>query len=467
MKLKNLLTISVLLVTLITASVSWSQVTVEYLGVGSALSISGDGSVIVGNSYPDYETFRWTRETGMQLLGRGTVAIFGSGAGGPDVSDDGRYVTGTIASLDSTYITVGRWNVDTGWEEMLPPLPPGGGMVDNAYGSAWGLSDDGSTVTGLFWLTEGGPFGAHGLAWTREGGPVDMGTTYGNSRINDANYDGSVLVGWDQRQDGVWQPAVWDNGTLTWLSETEAFCLANCVTPDGNLIGGSATNENGVRVATAWIRQGETWQENILGALPGTGSPFGNAVVTDVSDDGSLLVGFNAWDPGWSTGFIFTLEDGLVDVDNFLADNGVEFDPTLNIVSLTGVSGDGKHITGIATQVFPPYANYSFVIHLDTSSSVPVPVMTHSLEPSYPNPFNPQTTVPINLRQGDSVQLEVYDAAGRRVKTLHQGYLSAGRHEFVWSGRNGQDRPVSSGVYFSRLTDGQGNIATRRMVLVK
>ena len=63
--------------------------------------------------------------------------------------------------------------------------------------------------------------------------------------------------------------------------------------------------------------------------------------------------------------------------------------------------------------------------------------------------------------------LEIIDLAGRRVKSLHQGYLGAGRHEFIWSGKDSFGRQVSSGVYYSRLVGQDGRAETKPMVLVK
>jgi hypothetical protein len=37
---------------------------------------------------------------------------------------------------------------------------------------------------------------------------------------------------------------------------------------------------------------------------------------------------------------------------------------------------------------------------------------------------------------------------------LVDGYHAGGRHEIVWNGRDVQDRPVPTGVYFLRFTSG-------------
>jgi hypothetical protein len=68
-----------------------------------------------------------------------------------------------------------------------------------------------------------------------------------------------------------------------------------------------------------------------------------------------------------------------------------------------------------------------------------------------PNPFNPMTTVFLEIPRSGSVRVEIFDLAGRRVRTLANGFYEAGGHELVWRGRNDAGGDVSSGVYFVRL----------------
>jgi hypothetical protein len=88
------------------------------------------------------------------------------------------------------------------------------------------------------------------------------------------------------------------------------------------------------------------------------------------------------------------------------------------------------------------------------------------LHEAAPNPFNPSTTVAFSLAEGGPVKLAVYDIAGRLVKTLAAGSYGPGRHEFIWAGRDSQDRPVASGVYLYRF-ETAGHSEVRRMVLVE
>jgi len=78
-----------------------------------------------------------------------------------------------------------------------------------------------------------------------------------------------------------------------------------------------------------------------------------------------------------------------------------------------------------------------------------------------PNPFNPTTTVSFVLPTAGHVRVDVYDIAGRRVRTLVDGSREAGRHEVTLDGSG-----LASGIYMVRM-DSQGVSATKRITLLK
>lgn len=85
---------------------------------------------------------------------------------------------------------------------------------------------------------------------------------------------------------------------------------------------------------------------------------------------------------------------------------------------------------------------------------------------SYPNPFNPSTTLQFSLQQEGPVTLTVYDAMGREVKTLVNEVRAAGQYTEQWDATNGRGERVASGLYFSRLSSASG-VQTIKMVLIK
>jgi endonuclease I len=88
------------------------------------------------------------------------------------------------------------------------------------------------------------------------------------------------------------------------------------------------------------------------------------------------------------------------------------------------------------------------------------------LHQNVPNPFNPSTTISYELDTAARVDLQVFDLAGRLVRTLYAGDETAGPHEKAWQGRDQAGRTVAAGVYFYRLRAGR-EVETRRMVLAK
>jgi hypothetical protein len=447
-----------------------AEVTFEIIGVGGATDISADGSVVVGNTHGDYETFRWTIEDGMVPLGMATVPVLGVGAGTPDVSADGTRISATILGADSTYATQGLWTLGSGWQELIPPVLPDGGLMDQSYGSAWGLSDDGSTLTGLYWRPGATDGSAHATYWTEETGLVSLGSSNGASRGNDASNGGSVVVGWEENPDfGNWWPTVWVDGMKTTLSTADGFAEASTVNPEGTLIAGHAYDDVlFVASAAIWRWNGSVWEEEILGNLPPV-TPYSSlATCNDMTPDGSVIVGYNMpSSPGDATGFIWTEETGMIDVEDFLEDNGINVPYTFNIQTLTGVSDDGMTMVGIGMDTTPPWYTRWFIIRTGTtgvtatdvpSASAGVRVMT--------NPTTGPTTLMFNLSESAHVGLDVYDIQGRLVRQLLGRSIQSGHHEVAWDGQDASGVQVSPGIYFCRYTVGTHQ-ETAKIIVVR
>lgn len=92
---------------------------------------------------------------------------------------------------------------------------------------------------------------------------------------------------------------------------------------------------------------------------------------------------------------------------------------------------------------------------------VPVRPRALALEPAFPNPFNPSTTLAFTLPRSAEARLAVYDLGGRLRAVLQDGPLPAGRHE-----RSLDGAAFASGLYVVRL-DAGGETASQRVLLVK
>jgi hypothetical protein len=89
-----------------------------------------------------------------------------------------------------------------------------------------------------------------------------------------------------------------------------------------------------------------------------------------------------------------------------------------------------------------------------TGLVIPVPVAVPDATfaaAAYPNPFNPRVAISYSVPRAGRLTAGIYDLRGRLVTTLHDGPVPAGRGELIWTGRDGDGRAVSAGVYFCDL----------------
>jgi len=85
------------------------------------------------------------------------------------------------------------------------------------------------------------------------------------------------------------------------------------------------------------------------------------------------------------------------------------------------------------------------------------------LTPTGANPFQSQTTLRYSSSRGGAASVSLYDVRGRKVRTLHEGTLSAGSSREVTVAADG----LSSGTYFVRFRAPGGATATQSITLVK
>ena len=80
---------------------------------------------------------------------------------------------------------------------------------------------------------------------------------------------------------------------------------------------------------------------------------------------------------------------------------------------------------------------------------------------AYPNPFNPSTTVDINIPEAGLLNVSVYNLKGQLVSTVVNETVYAGSHSFVWNAGG-----LTSGLYVMSVTY-DGNTYNQKVTLVK
>ena len=90
-----------------------------------------------------------------------------------------------------------------------------------------------------------------------------------------------------------------------------------------------------------------------------------------------------------------------------------------------------------------------------------------NLYQNFPNPFNPETTlriaIPSQNEEEINVALQVFNTSGQLVKTIFDGFLQSGQHQFSWDGTNNNGINSPSGIYFTRFMAGK-MIKTNKMM---
>ncbi len=95
------------------------------------------------------------------------------------------------------------------------------------------------------------------------------------------------------------------------------------------------------------------------------------------------------------------------------------------------------------------------------STAVQEGLDSERLGPPVPNPFAGGTSIPFSLtRRSASLEIRVYDAAGRLVRKLPVPSTTR-RGEVEWDGRAGNGTVAAPGVYFIELDDRQSNVRTK------
>jgi hypothetical protein len=182
--------------------------------------------------------------------------------------------------------------------------------------------------------------------------------------------------------------------------------------------------------------------------------------------DGSYIIkgalgdcDYGGVDTLWYGNEMIAAHDGYLNLifqDTLTVSGGQGLALTLNgkINYLVVISNEGIDINTVADDngLVPNYSSLE-----STARQRPLPL---ALSVS-PTPFNPSCRIRFSLPAASHVRLEVYDLAGRHIRTLADGMFSMGAHGFTWSGIDQTGRPVGTGVYAYRLTAGNKVLAIK------
>lgn len=84
----------------------------------------------------------------------------------------------------------------------------------------------------------------------------------------------------------------------------------------------------------------------------------------------------------------------------------------------------------------------------------------------YPNPFMDKTRIEFDVVSSTNLSLSIYNEQGIEVKQLlRNNYLSKGKYQIMWDGKNNSNLDLPNGLYFYHLFDNSGNNKTGKIIL--
>jgi len=82
---------------------------------------------------------------------------------------------------------------------------------------------------------------------------------------------------------------------------------------------------------------------------------------------------------------------------------------------------------------------------------------------SYPNPFNPITTIEYEIIEDSNIAIELFDNTGKLVKEISHGFKQAGVYKQVITGHD-----LANGIYFLKITlMEKGTSKTLKLIVLK
>ncbi len=122
----------------------------------------------------------------------------------------------------------------------------------------------------------------------------------------------------------------------------------------------------------------------------------------------------------------------------------------------SGIVYDGTSfwVNDIETNTICKMVHPDYVVGIDDEEQ-----LGFDLHQVYPNPFNPITTIELELSKPDNITLTIYNTLGQRVYTQEIGILQPGHHGIAWDGST-----YNSGVYIVEVR--QSNYSARRKVML-
>ena len=147
--------------------------------------------------------------------------------------------------------------------------------------------------------------------------------------------------------------------------------------------------------------------------------------------------------------------------------SGVELDQSLEIELLFALDGQPQNVELLVQEAFLG-RGAGRAWRVETVGRAKVVPRSFALYPNYPNPFNPSTIIPVGIPSAvaSGQELRLYNLLGQVIRRWDLVGWNAGFHRVMWDGKDGQGRPVASGVYLVQLDAGD-RVSTQKVMLLR
>ena len=146
--------------------------------------------------------------------------------------------------------------------------------------------------------------------------------------------------------------------------------------------------------------------------------------------------------------FIISLTD-----DAFVAESNTSNNQTVMLIVLPE---NGELFTASGEFTIDEVIAASAEGYIETSMPA-----SFNLGQAYPNPFNPSTSLDIELSFDSNVSIAVYNVMGQMVSVLHDGNMTSGMHSITWDASS-----LSSGMYIIKA-EVADEVLSQKVMLVK
>ena len=287
------------------------------------LNASSDGFTLVGGVEGAGGGMYWTEPDG-------NISIPESGSAA-DISDDGK-IAGQAVNEDGN-LEACWWDIDNLLEPNFIGTVDGGSSMSNELNSVGAISDDGYTIVGLAWYNLGAG-SAKAYKWTPETGSVLLPEVlnYSDSRADCVTPDGSLIGGYAAEERSIWRPVLWSETELIQLPyAVDTWSVVHAISPNGEWYSGYNGNK------------GIVWHNQEIIDLVGDEPEFIQTKFRAMTDEGWTGGETANWNTMVSEPVIWNPQDGLMNAVDFFEANGVNIPEDYELFRVRWISND--HLT--------------------------------------------------------------------------------------------------------------------------